>query len=181
MNVPTFDKSQARMRHVRSCRRLMLAGWLTCLVTTLLVPCTNAEVTPFAGPIILLLGLGLIGCGVKARAWQVAGLGAAQCMVCVLFVGLVNLFHWDPKQCAGPLLALGFAWVVLAGLFTYKLWRRLPLYEIWQCQQCGYPLFGLSQGRCPECGEAFRPAQLADPRLVRIHPRTDHVDSNPPL
>jgi hypothetical protein len=31
---------------------------------------------------------------------------------------------------------------------------RAPMY----CRQCGYRLFGLSENRCPECGQAFDPA-----------------------
>ncbi len=161
------EDAQINPLWVRRCRLLLLGSWLACLITTLLVPCTNSEVTPFAGPVIFLLGLATIAYGMVARARQVAWLGLAHCLICGLFVGLVNAFGWGPKQAMLPFFLLGLAWTVAAGIYAHELRRRLPLYQPWQCQRCGYPLFGLSRARCPECGEPFTPAQLADPRLAR--------------
>ena len=40
------------------------------------------------------------------------------------------------------------------------------------CQRCGYPLVGLPEPRCPECGEPFDPSLLGDMHSRRVPPRT---------
>ena len=40
------------------------------------------------------------------------------------------------------------------------------------CRQCHYPLVGLSEHRCPECGTPFDPR---DPTTVDFHPRPQAV------
>jgi rubrerythrin len=41
--------------------------------------------------------------------------------------------------------------------------RRGPLPDCgYRCDSCGYPLAGLRDPRCPECGELFVPASALD-------------------
>ena len=48
--------------------------------------------------------------------------------------------------------ALGFAFC-LAAMAIH--WRRLSRRDRGLCRRCGYNLTGLTQPRCPECGEPF--------------------------
>lgn len=40
-----------------------------------------------------------------------------------------------------------------------QLWRNnyAPQRPAWLCKDCGYPLYGLTGPRCPECGRRFDP------------------------
>lgn len=145
----------------RLCRHLLLGSWLVCLLTALLVPCTNAEVTPFAGPVIFSLGLIMIAIGLRRRVWLVVWAGLGHCGICGVFVGLVWIAHLGPTQAVPPFLLLGMAYCVLTGIYMVRARKRLPLWQPWQCRRCGYPLIGLSKPRCPECGQPFPSAQLA--------------------
>lgn len=74
-------------------------------------------------------------------------------------------FGWLPTMNS----TLGFVIPsILFGAVVYLVLIRtllLPPVEKWHCRHCGYALQGLSQPRCPECGEEFDPedpASLAD-------------------
>lgn len=49
-----------------------------------------------------------------------------------------------------PILLIAFA---TYGLLTWRLGPRVPSDRETRCRQCGYILRGISQPRCPECGE----------------------------
>ena len=53
----------------------------------------------------------------------------------------------------GALFMLGTISVALAsfGLLTY--WTRTPFTNQTRCRKCGYILRGITEPRCPECGE----------------------------
>ena len=54
---------------------------------------------------------------------------------------------------------LAFAWVIpvcIVAVLTFMAmtrWTRLGLSHETRCRKCGYILRGLSEPRCPECGE----------------------------
>ncbi len=51
-------------------------------------------------------------------------------------------------------------------LFAAGTWRWLPWCQRWRrkraglCTRCGYNVYGLTEARCPECGEPFGEARL---------------------
>jgi hypothetical protein len=68
----------------------------------------------------------------------------------------------------GLILVLLVVWTIgcIAILaLTYHRLKWFPVFPAGHCQRCGYPLFGLPEDRCPECGTSFdkaagQPAQL---------------------
>ena len=54
-----------------------------------------------------------------------------------------------------------YAWIPLWMLFaaigipTLLVWRLVSKFPRGHCRRCGYNLTGLTQARCPECGEGF--------------------------
>lgn len=59
---------------------------------------------------------------------------------------------------AGVVFTAGFA-VLIARLFKHDFARSIPP---WVCKSCGYPLLGLREPKCPECGEPFDPDRVPD-------------------
>jgi len=47
-------------------------------------------------------------------------------------------------------------------------WRSKRMSRRWHCRACGYPLFGLTGNKCPECGEAFEPQPLSAPPPLAV-------------
>lgn len=60
--------------------------------------------------------------------------------------------QWAGEFCAGAAL-----WIVLAVLLTQLLFVRVHRSDGGEsvCRRCGYILKGLSEPRCPECGEGI--------------------------
>lgn len=40
---------------------------------------------------------------------------------------------------------------------TLLVWRFVPKFQRGHCRRCGYNLKGLTEARCPECGQPFDP------------------------
>lgn len=67
-----------------------------------------------------------------------------------------------------PSVSAGIALIVLAA----RLARWLAPLPSARCPQCDYPLVGVVDGRCPECGLVMTPGQPPAPRPVpRAVPR----------
>ncbi len=49
----------------------------------------------------------------------------------------------------------GWMPVVAFAIPTVLLWNRRPISKQGQCAKCGYDLTGLTEQRCPECGQPF--------------------------
>ncbi len=45
---------------------------------------------------------------------------------------------------------------------TLLVWRFVPKFPRGHCRRCGYNLTGLTEARCPECGETFEPGSRAE-------------------
>ncbi len=60
---------------------------------------------------------------------------------------------WEPNRhtIACPL------WLLLAtvAIPTLLVWRLAPKFPRGHCRRCGYNLKGLTEARCPECGQTF--------------------------
>ncbi len=54
----------------------------------------------------------------------------------------------------GFLLPLVYPFAAVA-VPTLLFWRFVPKFPSGHCQRCGYNLTGLTEARCPECGQAF--------------------------
>lgn len=148
-------------RTVRLCRFVLLLSWTICAAATV-VDLAGAPYTALCGLIILPLGLVLLVQGLVTRGTLVIVLGATHSGICLLFLGLVKMLHWHPDDAQRPFFWMGLAYCAATAYPTLLARKRLPLYAPWQCQQCGYPLFGLSEPRCPECGQTFDPATMAN-------------------
>jgi hypothetical protein len=79
-----------------------------------------------------------LGLGLRAQLEPWTGLIGAQVLTGVIMDAV-------------PLLAVGFG---TYGLTTWAAGQRVGDGET-HCRQCGYILRGLSEPRCPECGEAI--------------------------
>jgi hypothetical protein len=121
-----------------------------------LIIAVEVETVLITGPCITVLSLVMIVAAVQRRyrgAWL---LGLSHCAICAFFVILVNVFRWDPSDAMRPFTVLGLAYVVLAAPLSYRaLWSRPPIDNAGACRNCGYPLTGLRDQRCPECGVEF--------------------------
>jgi hypothetical protein len=71
-----------------------------------------------------------------------------------LWVDLLREIIGDDAAIATTIVLLSTP-SVLTGAFTYAWLRRRPAYTdgFLHCLKCGYILKGLSEPRCPECGE----------------------------
>lgn len=143
-------------------RLLLVLSWLTCLVAWLLIFLT-AETVLGSGPILFCLGLAIIVLGMILKHPISALIGVAHCLMCVIFLGLVNLLDWSPHQAQVPFLIMGALYMIGMVFPGFVALRKLPKSRSpWECQTCGYLLYGLSQPRCPECGTGFDPNLLAE-------------------
>ncbi len=150
--------------------RSVLLAWLVCVGTWVLIAFVDVESVLVAGPIILLLGILLVVLGYLRQYRWAFRLGVAHIAVTWLFFGLVNLLEWSPRQAVLPFTIIGLAYLAFVTPLTWLAWRqRPPVFEPWQCQACGYPLFGLAHPNCPECG---RPFDLESVR--RLQPPDSH-------
>ena len=62
-------------------------------------------------------------------------------------------FSWPPRKPSLLLVLIPF--VALAGLgVSYLIWPA-PVIRRGCCERCGYDLRGLTERRCPECGNEF--------------------------
>lgn len=103
------------------------------------------------------------------------------CIVGMLIGGFLSImgslicFKSNAKAYVIQSKAFGVAWVVAIGttMLTHIIVaviptvcfyigtlvivsrNKHPVYEKGRCQRCGYPLIGLPEPRCPECGEPF--------------------------
>jgi len=61
----------------------------------------------------------------------------------------------DFVSVVGALVAMLAVWAVVASMGVVSVWIRrrwFPLHEPGHCANCGYNLWGINSGRCPECG-----------------------------
>ena len=74
------------------------------------------------------------------------------CVVLLFFISKqhdsANLFHWIGFGLIPPVLS-----VVIYGLLTRRYYRLKGLDNETRCRECQYILRGITEPRCPECGE----------------------------
>lgn len=83
-------------------------------------------------------------------------IGAVMCIVSFLVINALVALHGLPDKIgivAMVLLAI-LPGIVIYGFLTWRLGPQVSDGEN-HCHRCGYILRGLSEPRCPECGEAI--------------------------
>ena len=137
-------------------------AWGVCAIAWVLIVSVDVESVMITGPIVFALGIVAVTTGFSRRYGSSILLGACHVSIVNLFVLLVNIFAWSPSDAETPFAAMGLIYVIVTAPLTVWVWRHRPvLYQPWQCQTCGYPLFGLAGANCPECGLAFDSARVA--------------------
>ena len=99
---------------------LILAA-ICCVVAWILIVAHDVESVLVTGPILFSLGATALIGGILLKRRGAAGLGAAHCAVCVLFVALVNLMHWGPGQAREPFAMIGLFYSLLVVPMTVIL------------------------------------------------------------
>src|SRR5262245_12079483 len=108
----------AAARPGRALRVLAIVTWTACVVAWALIVNVDVETVVASGPIIAILG-GMLGIrGLLERRYGFAVLGAAHIAICLLFVVLVNLFQWSPRDADKPFTVMGAMHVIGSGLGT---------------------------------------------------------------
>lgn len=156
-------------------RRTLVASWFCCAMAWLLIVLVDIESVLVTGPLIFLMGAILILLSRNPRFVRGMALGFCHIFVCLLFFGLVQVFHWRPGQAHAPFALMGLCYVTMTIMLTFWALRRAPKVQTpWGCDQCGYLLYGLTEPRCPECGTPFDPS-----RLTVLTPRVDITAEDP--
>jgi hypothetical protein len=147
---------------IKTQKILMILSWIDLIVAWLLIIPT-AETVVVTGPILFILGLAIIVIGISLKHPISAFMGGAHCLICILFVTLVNVFNWSPSFAHDPFLLMSGVYILGMG-YPGALAFRLPspIRSPYECQKCGYLLYGLIEPRCPECGTGFDPSLMGE-------------------
>lgn len=138
----------------------MVMSWLCCAVAWLLI-FHDVRTVCKTGPICFLLGSTLILVGWLRSYRGALAIGVSHCAICFLFFGLVQILSWSPDKAKFPFAVMGGIYVAATLIAVIWVWRHAPVTRLpWECECCGYLLYGLTTPRCPECGTAFDPANL---------------------
>jgi hypothetical protein len=143
------------------------AWWLLLLdliavVVAYLAVLAEVESVIVTGPILVVLGVATcVVCGMLRYGLGV-GAGVGHVLISVLFVTLVNALSWSPRAAETPFRAMGLIYLAAFVPLGVIAMRRIPApHDPGKCEGCGYPLYGLTSPRCPECGKGFDMAVLA--------------------
>lgn len=80
--------------------------------------------------------------------------------------GLLYIIPWRPPWIEHVVF---FCWMLVPWFSFDLLWRKARTRELWKllrerrvpiCLHCGYDLRGLTEAKCPECGNPFEPEIL---------------------
>jgi predicted nucleic acid-binding Zn ribbon protein len=136
-----------------------IIGWVACL--------KDIDAAVQIGLANGILGFVLLVSGLVARYRWAWAIGVAHFALPFIMFAMVASYSMGPLR-ARP----AFLWadavflVVIAPLSIIGCYRgaaiRRPVHPA-LCRECGYPLHGLTEPRCPECGMAFDPRQLSPP------------------
>lgn len=147
---------------IRAVRVLTGLAWGMCVLAWHLVVLVDVESVMATGPVIFMAGTLLVGLGIHASYLHAVWLGAAHMVICILLFALVVVYSWTPDEATMPFALIGLGYVAVSLPLT--LWARAhcpALRRPWQCVNCGYLLYGLTEPRCPECGTPFDSAQMS--------------------
>jgi hypothetical protein len=114
----------AAARPGRALRVSTILACAACAVAWGLIVGVDVESVIVTGPIISVLGLTLLLCGLIERRAGFTVLGAAHVGICLLFVMLVNLLNWMPRDAHKPFAVMGAIHVIASGLAS--VWLMMP-------------------------------------------------------
>jgi hypothetical protein len=154
--------SEGRRWLVRGAYGLACAGWLWTLVGLGIVIFDDVRTIMWSGPVLGAVGLVSLILALAGRAWWTS-VGAGMMVVFPVGVFLmIYLLRLSPEPATLPveLLAVVF-WLacIVPGVLGWGEPREKRV--AWACERCGYWLIGLTEARCPECGEACDLEQVA--------------------
>jgi hypothetical protein len=110
----------------RIARVCALIAWPCCVVAWGLILSGRVETVLFTGPVIFILGvLTLLGGVFNRDRWFVV-VGGGHCAVCVLFLVLVNAFHWSPREARFPFMCIGAVYTLAATVPTIIAMKERP-------------------------------------------------------
>lgn len=98
-------------------------AWAACAAGTALI-FWEVESVMATGPVLLILGVLLTVAGLVARRTLWALLGSGHVAVCVLFVALVNLRDWSPRQAEAPFEAMSVLYTLASAAPSWLAFRR---------------------------------------------------------
>lgn len=157
------DRYQAIPRLVLRGRRMILVNWSFLTVAFIASPFLGWWSIICTWVCLLVMGLLLAHGGLRVIAPRFRNLGTSLVVTSVFFF-LVAPFVSAPNGVVlgtQPILQIThaiFSGVLAAATlpFAYRAWREpLAGRNPYECRQCGYFLYGLSESRCPECGTLF--------------------------
>lgn len=112
----------------------------------------------------------LILFGIRANAER---LFRAGCLLLITWLPYPLLWYLERLHVNQEVLGMiGAGVFFVTGLYSLSYLVNAyhhPLTSIppWCCQLCGYPLYALTEPRCPECGKSFDPTTIpAEPPVV---------------
>ncbi len=121
----------------------------------------NIESVLISVPLIAILA-GILW-AVAAKYRHSPGLRIAYFILLFIFCMtlLTWIANWGPHDAREPFAFLGAAFVLTLFVLSNRSFANAPnRYKDWQCQECGYPLYGLTATHCPECGNDLDPILL---------------------
>lgn len=172
-NTQTDDKpAPSAKRTLRFCA-LTIVG----LLLLLLWGDTENSLRPYrATPWCILLPVSIVICfiaglragdGISYRMRWLSGFLQALCIIrCFYMDATGGFFFGDPVGVVAYWAAIAFFYPIgFMFLSDPVIWAEgtyLDRPALRQCTSCGYSLIGLTENRCPECGEPFDAARLAE-------------------
>lgn len=140
---------------------LIIFSVLFCLAAYLSIFLIDIEIAAGSGPIIGVLGLVIMGFAKKYNHPPGTRMGYTMVSFVIGLTLLIWIAGWSPSEAYIPFGVLGTGFVIAMFVLSNRSFATAPKrFQDWNCQQCGYPIYGLTTPRCPECGNAIDPAML---------------------
>ena len=98
-------------------------AWAACVAGTALI-FWEVESVMLTGAALATLGIALLVAGLVARRTPWAVLGSAHVAVCGLFVALVNLRDWGPREAQAPFEAMSVLYTLASAAPSWLAFRR---------------------------------------------------------
>lgn len=127
-----------------------------------LVHFVDIETVLYTGPAISVFGSIVFGFAIKHDHKQGVRLSVWMVGFTIFLTVLTASAEWGPQDAKVPFAFLGSVFVITCLVLSNRTFKHAPrCYEDWQCQHCGYPIYGLSTNQCPECGTEADAAMFA--------------------
>ena len=118
------NATAAQARPTKRLGIVAIAAWLACAVALGLIVAVDVESVMVTGPVITVLGLLLAVWALLEHRPPFLVAGAAHIAICLLFVVLVNVRQWSPREATLPFTVMGAMHVIGSGAGTAWLLLR---------------------------------------------------------